>query len=74
MAKYEGNFEGSSYWISDYKTIASNAAVCTVDIIYISRDLLKPAFMTFRTFYIKSFEKHQKLRNFTYLYIALKPI
>ena len=30
--------------------------------------------MTFGTFYEKAFEKHQKLRNLTCFYIALKPI
>ena len=48
MAKYVGNFEGSTYWFSDDLTAGPQAAVCTI-----SRDLLKPAFMTFRTFFYK---------------------
>ena len=40
-----------------------------------SRDLWKPALMTFRTFYVKIIWKTPKeLKKMTYLYIALKPI
>ena len=45
-----------------------------VDYIYMSRDLWKPALMTFRTFCVKSFEKHPKSRNLTCLYLSFKHI
>ena len=38
------------------------------------KDSGKPALMAFRTFYVKSFEKHQRLINLTRLHIALNPI